>query len=67
MYNWSVDIEKLKEDKEKYTIWRLEQLINYGLNGEKLDKELLIKYWAKLHLDPRRKKFLEFILWEKKS
>lgn len=67
MYNWSVDLNKLKKFPEKYNIWRLEQLINFGLNNERLDKQLLKKYWKKLHLDPARRKFLEMILWEKKS
>ena len=37
MYNWSVDEKKFKkEDPEGYRLWRLVQLINYGLAGEKL-------------------------------
>ena len=45
MYNWSVD-EKLfkKEDPEGYKIWRIEQLINYGLDGEKLDEKIVKKF-----------------------
>jgi len=67
MYNWSVDEEKLKKDPEAYEIWKLEQLINYGLGGEKIKKETLKKYWDKLYIeDPYRKAFLEIILWGKK-
>lgn len=68
MYNWSVNEQKLKQDPEAYAIWRLEQLINYGLNGEKINKGLLEKYWSRLYIaDPYRKKFLELLLWDKKS
>ncbi len=66
MYNWSVDTKKFKS-KEAKTIWELEQMINFGLGGSKIDRKSLKKYWHKLHLDPDRKRFLEYILWNKKS
>lgn len=63
MYNWSVDAKRMKkEEPEKYKIWRLEQLINYGLGREKLNKKELKKYWPKLNLDPSKKAFLEMLL-----
>lgn len=62
MYNWSVDENKLKNDKEKYTIWKLEQLVNFGLNGEKINAKELKKYWSKVQLDPARKRFLGLLL-----
>jgi hypothetical protein len=67
MYNWSVDIKELKKHKEAYTIWRLEQLINYGLAGERLNKRLVKKYWDRLYLDPSARDYLEFLLWPKKK
>ncbi len=67
MYNWSVDIKQLKKHPEKAIVWKLEQTINYGLNGEKLDIGLTRKYWNRLCIDPARKKFLKFILWPRKS
>lgn len=67
MYNWSVDLRELKKYPEKAIIWRLEQIINFGLNGKRLDKNLVKKYWNKLHLDPARKKFLKLLLWPLKS
>ena len=63
MYNWSVDTKELEKDPEKYAIWRLEQLINYGLGEEKLDREELKKYWNKLDIDNLTRKYLEFLLW----
>ena len=63
MYNWSTDTTKLKNSPSAYTIWKLEQLVNYGLNGEKLKRSALLRHWSKLHLDPKRKRVLE--LWLK--
>lgn len=68
MKNWSVDEKKLKKYPDKYKIWRLEQLINFGLDGEKLKKNDLKKYWPQIkdNLDPHKKLLLEFLLWDKK-
>ena len=67
MYNWSTDENKFKEqDPEGYQIWRLEQLINYGLGREKLDANELKKYWDKLDIDELTKTYLEFLLWPTK-
>jgi len=63
MKNWSVDTRELKKDKEKYAIWKLEQMVNFGLDGEKISRVELIKYWDKLRLDPNKKKYLKFLLW----
>ena len=62
MYNWSTDTTELKKYPEKYAIWKLEQLINYGLDGEKLDKKLLIKYWDKIRIDKYYREYLKFLL-----
>lgn len=64
MHNWSTNIRELKKDKVQYTIWRLEQLVNFGLGRSKLNKKALKKYWQRLHLDPKKKRYLEFLLWE---
>ena len=68
MYNWSVDEKKFKkEDPEGYKIWKLEQMINYGLEREKLSKREIKKAWPKIknRLDPVKKLLLEFLLWGK--
>lgn len=62
MYNWSVDTRRLKKDKQKYKIWKLEQMINYGLRGKKLDRKVLVKYIDKLSIDPHKKRFLKMII-----
>jgi hypothetical protein len=68
MYNWSVDEKKFKkEDPEGYRIWKLEQMINYGLGEKKLDEKLVRKYWKKIkdRLDPYKKRLIEYLLWGK--
>lgn len=65
MYNWSVDETKLKKDPEKFTVWKLEQLINFGLNGEKIKREELLRYFSQLTIDPPRRKYLTFLLYGK--
>ncbi|OGG05818.1 hypothetical protein A2872_03040 [Candidatus Gottesmanbacteria bacterium RIFCSPHIGHO2_01_FULL_42_12] len=67
MYNWNTDISKWNKKSTSYKIWKLEQLINFGLNGEKLNLSLVRKHWPKLNLDPSRKRFIELILWPKQS
>lgn len=67
MYNWSVDEEKFKKaDPKGYEIWRLEQMINWGLGEEKINKRLLKKYWGRLFIDTASRNYLEFLLWPKK-
>ena len=67
MYNWSVNVKQLKKDKQAYVIWHLEQLVNFGLNNEKIKASELKKYWSYLSLDPVKKKYLNSLLWTKKS
>jgi hypothetical protein len=68
MYNWSTDEKTFKKkDPKGYNLWRLEQLINYGLDGEKLNEKEVKKAWPKIkeQLDPYKKRALEFFLWGK--
>ena len=67
MYNWGVDTKKLQKNREDFIIWKLEQQINFGLKGERLDLKLLKKYWNKLKLDPKRKRVLFTWLWQSQS
>lgn len=64
------DYQKIEYERQAKTdpLWRLERLINYGLNaneGEKIDKELLEKYLPKLKIPENRRDFLELLLWDK--
>ena len=63
MYNWSVDESELRKEPDRYIPWKLEQMANFGLRGGRLNEANLRKYWSRLSLDPRRKKFLSFLLY----
>lgn len=63
MYNWNTDVSKWNKRSSSFIIWKLEQLINFGLNGQKLNLQQLKKFWPQLTLDPQRKKFMELTLW----
>lgn len=41
----------------------LERLINFGLNGRKLNKKEVKKHFKYLRLDPKKRDFLKLILW----
>lgn len=64
MRNWSVDETELKKNPEHYAIWRLEQLIKFGLDGEKISKVQLEKYWNKIDIDPAKRRFFQLLLNE---
>jgi len=66
MYNWNTPKKNITRSKQS-TIWKLNQLINFGLNGEKLNLRLVRIYWDKLTIDPKRQSFLKFLLWNKLS
>jgi len=63
MKNWSTDISQLKQDPPAYARWKLQQLINFGLDGEKLSRDELLSYWDRLEVDPESKAYLAFLLW----
>lgn len=62
MKNWSIDTSKLEKNTEKFSIWRLEQLINFGLGKEKIDIDELRKYWTVAQIDPFKRKFLSLFV-----
>ncbi|MBU4210668.1 hypothetical protein KKC08_00455 [Patescibacteria group bacterium] len=64
MYDWSTDTTRLIKDKDAWEKWKLEQMINFGLNGKKLSKLKLKKYWDELDIDPDKRNYLKFLLWE---
>jgi hypothetical protein len=70
MYSWSTDEPAFQaKDPKQYQIWKQIQLINYGLNEEKLDRELLVSNWdlIKNQLDPLKASVIEYWLWGVRS
>lgn len=62
MRNWTIDTSQFNIHSSEYKIWKLEQLVNYGLHGEKIPASWYKKYHEKLTLDPHKKKYLTFLL-----
>lgn len=62
MKNWSNTIEKFDKKSEEYQIWKLEQMVNFGLDGERIPKEMLKKYLSRLDIDEAKKRYLKFLL-----
>jgi len=62
--NWSADEAKIKEKGARvYAIWKLEQMVNFGLvGGEKIKMGELKKYLPLLSLDKDRRKTMEFLM-----
>ena len=67
MYNWNTNTVALKKKPKQFKIWQMEQSINFGLNGKKLDKKELKKNFSKLKLDPDRRRFIQLLLNEESS
>ena len=69
MINWSTDEKQFKKQHPReYGLWLLTQLINYGLDGDKLSGKMVKRNWGiiKENIDPDRATYLEFLLWNKK-
>ena len=65
MLNWDYDIPKNWQPKtDTEWEWYLTRVINYGLHGERLKPEFLIKYLDKLKIEPKTKEFLRLLLAE---
>lgn len=66
MKNWNTNTTKFKSSTAR-RIWELSQLINYGLDGQKLSEKELKEHWPELkkELDPERARMLEYVIWDK--
>lgn len=61
--HWSIDTTELKKDKDAFTIWSLEQCINWGIGEGKINKKDLLKYWDQLDIDVFKRKALYLALF----
>jgi len=62
MKNWSTNTKKLRKDKDKFSAWKLEQLVNFGLGKKRIKKSELKKYWNIIDIDPFKRKFLSLFV-----
>ena len=60
--HWSVDTTELQKDSDAFTIWDLEQRINWDIGEGKINKKDLLKYWDKIEIDPKRFCLQSFLL-----
>jgi len=67
MYNWGINTSRLKRKPSDYQKWKLEQMINFGLGDEKIDKHQLKKHFSSLDIDEKKKDFLKMLLWPNRT
>lgn len=66
VFIWDYDKKELNRT-EAGRILILERQINNGVyrnDKEKIPLEDVKKYWDKLNIEPRRRHFLQFLLWK---
>lgn len=63
---WDYEKKEYEKQAKADPVWHMEHLINYGLNGEKLNEEMLKKHFAEIKMPENRRDFLELLLWNKK-
>ena len=63
---WDYDKNEYQKQAKVDEKWHLERLLNYGLDGEQIDRKNLEKYWSELKIPDDRRAFLELLLWNKK-
>lgn len=61
--HWSVDTTELAKDTEQFSIWKIEQKVNWGIGEEKLKAADLRKYWDKIDIDPFKRRALELAIF----
>lgn len=67
MHVWDYDIATLKKSK-RGRLLLLERQINYGVyrsDKEKIDLNEVKKHWNKLEIEPKRRRFLQLLIWGK--
>ncbi|MDP3792653.1 MAG: hypothetical protein Q8Q89_02885 [bacterium] len=63
---WDYNTTEYQKQAQADPKWHLERLINYGLEGEKIDRKNLEKYLPELKIPDEKRVFLELLLWNKK-
>lgn len=63
---WDYTTTEYQKQAQADPKWYLERLINYGLDGQKIDRKNLEKYLIELNIPDDRRAFLELLIWNKK-
>ena len=65
MLNWDYDLSKnWKPKTDEEWVWYIERVVNYGpRENDKLDRQMVKKYFPFLRLDQYKKEYLRFLLW----
>ena len=61
--SWDYPTKNYRQQAKRDPQWKLERAINYGLQGKKLDRELLKIYLPRLRIPENRRAFLKLLLW----
>ncbi len=61
--HWSVDTTELEKDADAYSIWKLEQWVNFGIGTQNVQKNDLIKYWDRLVVDEWKRKAIALAIF----
>ena len=61
--HWSVDTDELAKNSEAFTIWKIEQRVNWGIGEGKMRITDLRKYWDKIDIDPFKRRALELAVF----
>lgn len=64
---WDYTTEEYCKQAAADERWHLERLINYGLRGEKLQRDALERHLTELNIPEERREFLALLLWGKRS
>lgn len=62
---WDYDKTEYQKQAKADPKWHLERLINYGLEGQRLNRELLVQHIKNLRIPDDKRAFLELLLWNK--
>jgi len=63
---WDYTEEAYREQAAADERWHLERLLRYGLGDERINPQLLKKYWKELQMPEEMRAFLELLLWNRK-
>lgn len=64
--SWDYQQTEYDKQAEADPVWHLERMVNYGLDGRKINRSLLEKHFAQIRIPEDRRAFLELLLWNKK-